>query len=256
MKLKILYFDIETAPTLGYLWHPAQGYVSPSQTLHEFFLLSWAAKWCGEKKIHSAVVTPKEAKDQDDERIISLLADLVRDADVVVGHNMDRFDLARVNSRVMLLGLEPLGPVDTIDTLKLAKGNFGFVHNKLDWLAQQLGLGNKIKTDFQLWKDCYFGSQKALNEMLRYNKEDVVLLEGVFEAMKPYVKSLRRLYEADEEGQVICPTCGAEGEKNFIARKYYRTKSGTYPQYQCVQCRRYHTSRKAIKETRGALKPR
>lgn len=257
MKLKVLFFDIETAPLLAHIWHPAQGWVTNEQMLHDSFLLCWAAKWDDSDKVISARLSSAEAKAQDDGRIVALLADLIREADVIVAHNGDKFDLPRVNQRLLLLGLEPLGPKTTIDTLKLARKNFALAHNKLDYLASELGFGNKIKTDFSLWRSAYLGDVAALKEMQAYNVHDVVLLQQVFERMTPYVQHLTRLYEADYDGQMICLYCGNEGIENFQKRGKYRTQASTFQRVQCKNptCLKYGRWRVSDKRSRAKIYP-
>jgi len=240
--VRILHFDIENAPLLAFIWSPWDQGVTHERLIHDTFLLSWAAKWDGERGVLSDVLSPQEALDQDDSRIVESLADLIREADIVVAHNGDKHDVPKLNGRLLQLGLEPLGPVQTIDTLKLAKRNFNIAYRKLDYIGEFLGLGRKIKTDFDLWKRCYHGEEKALAEMERYNKRDVVLLEKVFNAMKPYVRHLPRL--RDGEGHA-CPSCGSE---RLMRRGFYRTNSGNFPKYQCGDCGRYSRSRKAEPE--------
>lgn len=245
-KLKILYFDVETAPLLAYIWSPFDEYVPHDRLVHDSFLLTWAAKWAGERTMYTGVLTQREAVAQDDLRIVDTLADMVRSADIVVAHNIDRFDMPVLNSRLLQQGLEPLGPIQTIDTLKLSKKNFRLAFNKLDHLGEYLGLGRKIKTDFDLWKNCYHGNPAALKKMSTYNQQDVRLLEKVFDHMKPYVRQLTRLTDVDISGGVQCPWCG---NKNLVRRGFYRTQSGNFPKYQCgdAQCARYVRGRKAEK---------
>ena len=203
--------------------------------LQSTFLLNWGAKWT-EGKVISGLVTPEEAKNRDDRRIITDLANLIRKADVCVAHNGDGFDLPMLNNRLLYWQLEPLGNVRTIDTLKLARKNFRLEYNKLDYLAEYLGLGRKIKTDMELWKGCLDGDPKSLQAMKKYNRQDVLLLEKVFHTMKPYVRQLPRLFDAERENERACPTCGSE---DFWARGYYRTQSGTFGNLQCQKCGRY-----------------
>ncbi len=51
MKTKILVFDIETSPSLGYVWGKYKQYVIEFE--QEWNMLCFAYKWLGEKKIHS-----------------------------------------------------------------------------------------------------------------------------------------------------------------------------------------------------------
>jgi hypothetical protein len=241
--LRVLFWDIETAPLLAHVWSLwDKGGIPPARLLKDGFILSWSAKWRGERKVHSAVLTSEEAKSQDDSRIVQALADLLREADVIVAHNGDRFDLPKLNGRLMKHGLEPLGPVQTIDTLKLAKKNISLASNRLDYLGSVLGLGRKIDTTMALWGACYVGDPKALREMVRYNRQDVVLLEEVFEALRPYVRGLTRLVDGEGLG---CPSCGSA---ELTKRGSYRTQSSTFQKFHCQKCGRYSRARKADPE--------
>lgn len=250
----VLVFDIETAPLLAHIWQARTEYVPHHALVHDSFLLSWAAKWYGspENNVFSAVLTTDEAKNQDDSRIVSLLADMVRNADVTIAHNIDRFDIPMLNNRVLALDLDPLGPVRTIDTLKLAKKNFRLAYNKLDYLGEFLGVGKKIPTDFDLWLRCYHGDREALNEMVTYNRQDVVLLERVFDKIKPHVRNLPRLFDAGWDGQLGCPHCGST---KLVIRGYYRTQASTFPKFQCKGCRRYHRARSSTAQPKFKVHP-
>jgi len=246
--LKILFFDIETAPMLSFIWSPLTEYVGDHMSVKESFMLGWAAKWWGSDAVIADFLSSDEAIAQDDDRVLVSLADLIREADIVVAHNADRFDMPEVNGRLLRAGLEPLGPVDTIDTLKLAKASFRLPYNNLNYLAQTLGLGEKIPTTFKLWRECYAGNKAALEEMQDYCANDTVLLESVFDAMIPHVKRLRRLF--DNLG-MQCPYCGDE---DWQSRGYKRTQAGLFQQFQCNSCGRYSRKRKSEKE-KGDMVP-
>lgn len=250
--LKILFFDIETAPLLAHVWRPYDGYISHPQLVHDSFMLTWAAKWAGDERVMSARLTKAEARSQDDSRIVGKLADLVRQADIVVAHNVRRFDIPMLNNRVMLLGLEPLGPTREIDTLVLAKKNFRLAYNKLDYLAEVLGLGRKIKTDFDLWLEAYHGDQDALKEMDRYCRHDVELLEQVFHKILPYARNVGRLVDADREMERACPFCGSD---RLQKRGFHRTNASNFQRFQCNDCKKYSRTRSAARNTKLGVHP-
>jgi len=241
-KLRVLLYDIESGPLLAHIWHPTDQYVTHDRLIHDSFLLTWSAKWLGEKTITSGCVTPQEAIDQNDSRIVFELAEMIREADVVVAHNGDRFDIPMLNNRLLVLGLTPIGPKRSIDTCKLAKRNFRLAYNKLDYLGEILGLGKKLKTDFQLWKSCYHGDQTALNKMLKYNRRDVVLLEQVYEALMPYVTGTPRLVIPEFDGQHVCPHCGSE---HLMKRGFHHTNVSHFQKWSCSDCTKYSRSRKS-----------
>lgn len=249
--LRILFWDIETAPLLAYVWSAKTHYVGSHQFIHDSFMLCWAAKWADGKKVHSDVLTSEEAREQDDRRVVVSLANLLRQADVVVAHNGDRFDIPMLNNRLLTLGEEPLGPVKTVDTLKLAKKTVRLASNKLDYLAEQMGCGRKIKTSFQMWKDCYHGHHSALKQMVKYNRQDVRVLEDVYAGLEPYVKGLPRLVDA-AGSDAVCPTCGSA---DLSRDGWHRTNASSFPRFRCGSCKRHCRSRKADPSKRVALHP-
>lgn len=244
-NLRILLYDLETAPLLAYVWRAAEDYIPHERMIHDTFLLTWSAKWYGEKQVMTGVLTSKEARKQDDSRIVKELADLMREADVIVAHNAKNFDVPMFNNRLLKLRLPPIGPVSVVDTLAIAKKNFRLAYNKLDYLADILFHEHKIKTEFKLWKECYHGDDKALAAMSRYNIQDVKLLEKVFDALLPYAKNLTRLNEPSTDKEFACPTCGST---NLQRRGFYRTQASTFQRYECNSCGRYSRARTAEKK--------
>lgn len=243
--LRVLLYDIETAPMLAHIWQAKTEYVAYDFLVQDFWLLSWSAKWWGDTETYySEVVTPKEAKRQDDARIVETLANLIREADIIVAHNGDSFDLPKLNARLVVLGLEPIGPKQTIDTRTLASKSFRLAYNKLDYLGEKLVGERKIDTGgFDLWLACIHGDKAALDLMLQYNEQDVFLLEKVFDRMLPYVKNLPRLVTpALGKSLDVCPYCGSEKRQR---RGYHHTSASSYPKFQCTGCGRYHRSAKA-----------
>jgi DNA polymerase elongation subunit (family B) len=250
--LKVLLFDIETAPMLAYIWNPAEQYVTMDRLIEDTFILNWGAKWWGKDGVTSHTVTKKEALARDDTRLVRKLGEMIRQADVIVGHNVNSFDLPKLNGRLLVLGEEPVGPVRTVDTRVLSKKNFGLAYNKLDYLGQALGLGRKIKTDFDLWRESLQGNTKALRQLAEYNVQDVLLLEKVFDKIAPYVRNMPRLFEAEREGQRACPYCGNEA---LQPRKYYRTQASTFTQYQCGVCGKYSRARTTERRKKLGVHP-
>ena len=252
--LRTLLFDIETSPMLSYIWGLRnQDYIPFGQVVHDSFMLCWSAQWRGEKKLISGCLTPTEVLAQVDQRIVVDLADLIREADVVVAHNGRGFDIKMLKNRLLLLGLDDIGPVTVLDTLTLARKNFRLASNRLGYLGEQLGVGTKHATGgFQLWRDCYLGDEKALAKMLRYNRQDVVLLGKVLERMLPYLQGVPRLMDGDgSDLDGGCPWCGGEVKKDG----FYRTNASTFQKVKCSQCgkeSRWHT---AIAGKKQRLRP-
>lgn len=243
---KILVMDIETAPILAFVWSKWNNNIyNNEQFVHDWFMLTWAVKWMGEDKVYSGKLTSKEAKNEDDKRIVKELADYMNEADYVLAHNGDKFDFPRINSRLALNGLKPISPYVSIDTCKLARRNFGFTSNKLDDLLKQFGLSGKTSTDFSLWRRCVEGDLTALKEMESYNKNDVVILEKLYMVLRPYIKGLPNLVQS-VTGMGKDKACAVCGSTDLKHDGYYRTNANIFNSYRCNSCGGFSRGRKSI----------
>jgi DNA polymerase elongation subunit (family B) len=186
---KELYFDIETCfNTVGIFdLKVRSGYVSPECILKPSFVICWAACWIGGKEIFSGVVSPSSARKGDDAKILKPLWELLNEADVVIGHNCDNFDIKKMNYRFLLHGLDPPEKYKTVDTLKVARKNFSAESNKMDYLSGRLNGLKKHDMQFGDWVDCSTGKPEALNRMLKYCKNDVKEGSALYQKMLGWI---------------------------------------------------------------------
>lgn len=166
-------------------------------------------------------------------------------------HNCN-FDVPTLNTRFIKNGLMPPTPYRVIDTLKESKKHFRFESNKLDYLGQTLGLGNKIKTTFSLWENFLKGDKSAMNEMLKYNEQDVLLLEDVYLTLRPYIKSHPNLNLYIESDVNRCPSCMSD---QLSWEGNYATNVNRYRSFRCKSCGSVGRSRESniSKEHRKSL---
>ena len=80
---KILILDIETVPMKAYVWKRWKENISLDQTISEWFILCWSAKWLNNEYTYYDNLTPEEIKEEDDYRILSSLYNLLDEADIV-----------------------------------------------------------------------------------------------------------------------------------------------------------------------------
>jgi DNA polymerase elongation subunit (family B) len=243
---KMLVLDIETAPLLANIWGIWNQNINLEAIHSDWFMLTWSAKWLFDKKIYSDRVTPKEAIENNDKRIVKSLIDLLNQADIVITHNGDKFDLPRINTRAIINNLTPPLSYLSIDTLKVAKRSFAFTSNKLDYINKQLGLEVKTKTDITLWRDCFHGKEEGLKRMEKYNINDVKIHEQTYLRMRPYIKSHPNLSLFVIDGDEACPSCGSKEIKD--TGKSYVTGSNTYETFRCESCNSIGRRRKANKK--------
>ncbi|NQU99174.1 MAG: ribonuclease H-like domain-containing protein [Parcubacteria group bacterium] len=207
---KILLFDIETAPIEIYAWDLYPQYVTIDKIIHDWFVLTWSAKWLFNSKVEHDRVTRKESLKRDDKRIVKNLWKLMDKADCIIAHNASKFDVPKMNTRFLKYDLPGPAPYQVVDTLVVAKRMFKLTSNKLDYLCRFLGLDVKLDTNFDLWKDCVHGDNKALAKMDNYCVNDVKILEDVYLRLRPYIKSHPNVALYMDSDVTLCPNCGSK----------------------------------------------
>ena len=244
---KILIFDIETAPIKAYIWKLWKTDVHLEQIINDWFCIAWSAKWLYSSNTMGSVLTPEEIKNEDDKRIMTSLWKLINEADIVVSHNGNKFDIPRINSRFIINGLSPTKPYFSVDTCQVARRQFGFSSNKLDALATHFNIPHKLETSFELWKQCLDGDKKALQYMLKYNKKDVTILEEVYLKLRPWIKNHPNMGNLTSTTNA-CANCGSENI-SVIPDKFYYTSVGKYPLFRCNECNAISRGRKKVNES-------
>lgn len=225
--MKILALDIESAPNVAHVWGLWQQNIGLPQIIDAGYVMCWAAKWVGEKEIMFDSIYHSSPK-----RMLQRIHKLLDQADVVIHWNGSKFDIPTLNKEFVEYGMNPPAPYKQLDLLRTSRSQFRFPSNKLDYVAQALHLGKKYKTKgHELWIACMNKNQEAWEEMETYNKQDVVLLERIYEVFLPWIKGHpnRSLYT----GKVGCPHCSS---KKVEKRGYSYTKARTYQRYQCKNC--------------------
>jgi uncharacterized protein YprB with RNaseH-like and TPR domain len=231
---RVAFFDIETAPSLGWFWGKLWE-TSIIDVAQPWYMLSFAYKWQGESKIHVHALPdyPRFKNDkEDDGYLIEDLHALFDEADVLIAHNGDRFDIRKANARFIMQNKRPPSPYKTIDTLKAARRFFHFESNKLNDLGLYLKVGRKMPhTGFDLWSRCMRGVRSAWKTMKEYNVRDIVLLERVYEKLKPYMSNHPDLTIYHDN--IGCPTCCST---HIHRRGFAVSRKRKYRRYHCGNC--------------------
>jgi DNA-directed RNA polymerase subunit RPC12/RpoP len=249
-KPKILIFDVETAPVMAFVWQRWKVNVAMNQVIQDNYVLSWSAKWLGEDTVHwDALYRHKDvyaADPTDDSAIMETLWDLLDEADYVVAHNGNRFDIPVVSGRFLVHGMQPPSTYQSIDTLLMARRCFKLTSHRLDDLGNYLGVGRKIDTGgFELWSDVVLHQDMgAFKRMVDYNIQDVELLESVYLELRPWDKKHPSTVVMGDLDKIQCNTCGSERVKKNGS---YATNTQIYQKYKCTECGHNMRSRQAVK---------
>lgn len=242
-KPKVILFDIETSLMINYTFTLWPDNIGTNNIHQDWFVISACWKELGKKKVHSISINDFKRKSAtDDSVVVKTLRDALSEADIVIGHNSDKFDIKKLNTRLMVNRLQPLEKVIQIDTLKEIKKIASFSSNRLDYLCQVLlGVG-KAKTSEGLWVRATNGDKASVNEMVKYNKVDVVRLEELYLIMKPYMKSHPHVGAMqDKDRHTTCPSCGGNSFDKSHDKIRYTAAGVKKLQRQCADCHKYST---------------
>ena len=237
--MNILLIDIETRPSLAYVWSLWDDRVPLDRLIEEGEMICFAAKWLDDPVVHfkSTFHNGKPA-------MLRHAWDMFDRADAVMHYNGTRFDIPHLCREFVQAKMLPPSPYKQIDLLNTVKRRFRFVSNKLAHVAPALGLDGKVENGgFQLWLDCMAGNKKAWATMREYNVRDVTLLEELYHVLQPWILGHphRGLYDGLDEG--CCPSCGSD---STIRKGYAHTPTSTFQQYLCKDCGRWFRGTKSI----------
>lgn len=231
--MKIILFDIETSPLLGYAFG-----LYEQNILHverDSFMMSFAYKELGVDGVvcKSLRDYPLYKRDKyNDKALVKELHEVLESADILIAHNGDSFDIKVANSRFIMNGLSPVSDKISIDTLKEARKKFRFASNKLTDLAQYAGIGQKLETGKGLWIDCIHGKKEAWEKMEEYNIQDVKLLEGIYLWLRPWMKKHPNM-NVIAGTATKCPKCLSNRLMKY-GRRY--KDGGIFQRYKCNDC--------------------
>lgn len=200
---RVLIYDIETAPLLGYCWSLWDNNIGLNQIHSDWHVLSWAAKFLGEDDVYyqdqrNAVHV------EDDKEILQGIWKLLDECDFVITQNGKKFDQKKLNARFVIHGMKPPSAYRHIDVLQIAKSQFGFTSNKLQYMTDTLCTkykksGHAKFSGFELWSECLKGNLEAFSEMEDYNILDILSLEELYLIISPWDAKLPNFDVYDEE---------------------------------------------------------
>lgn len=245
---KILITDIETSPMLNYQWTIWQQGCTVDQIFRDWHILTWAARWLGESEtMFDSMYADASYKpwSEDDSRPVKSLWKLFDEADWIITHNGDKFDIKKMNTRFILHGLGSPSPYKSIDTLKIAKRYFSFTSNKLEYISKRLcGRGKVEHEGHGLWRKCIAGDRAAWQKMLEYNIGDIDVLEEVYFRLRGWDRLHPSFITFSETREAVCTVCGSANLSE--SGTPHRTNVSIFPGYRCDDCGHFMRGRKSI----------
>lgn len=263
MTAKILTIDIETFPISALVWGLFDQNIGIEQIETEWSIASYAAKWLGKREMIYADTSGRgPGKVRDDKPLMKGLWNLLDEADLIVAQNGKRFDVKKINARLVEHGFGPYSPIRVIDTLVVSKKTFGFTSNKMAWTGKHIAKRPKLEhrrfPGIELWKECLKDNPKAWRDMKTYNCEDVRVCEQKYKVLRPWISNHPNLgVYIKGHDRPLCPHCGSARmivDKHRLLAK----QQGAYVQYKCGDCGSYargKTMQLPLEKRRSLLVP-
>ena len=231
---KILIFDLESTPMVSYNFGLFKQNIGIGQVIEKPHLISWAATWYGSDEVFGDVNTSSEMIGHDDSRITASLWRVLDEADIVVAHYGNKFDIPLARTRFIANGMPPTSPFKSVDTKQVSSRYFKMYSNKLDALATMFGIEGKFDTNFDLWKRCMEGNDDALDEMFKYNLQDVEVLQAVYVKLLPFMDNHPNMNVYTTDDVPVCTKCGSTHLTPIKTK--ITTSINVFNAYRCDDC--------------------
>lgn len=254
-QLKWLLVDTEWAYANGYFFPSKKPQFIPARNIkHRQFCPNASWMWDHQVSVQSVSVLDDYKtfkKDFRNDKVCAVaMHKVMSEADVIVAHNLDRFDLPMLNVIFKLHGLGPIPEKKMLDTLKEARKHFRFAGNGLDDLLKLFGhSGKEEKPDWFLMTE---GDEKEIKKSIKYCNRDVKGLQIVLNELKPWMKNLPKPRNKEEKNFYGITECDACGSKRLRNKGLDGAAGKPYPRVKCSEC--MHNMKGDIKLWRKAHK--
>lgn len=225
-KRQILLFDLETSELDANRGH----------------ILCAAAKWLDEKKVYTWRIDEgkgyRKTADSfhNDSHITQALVEMVDSAAAVIAYYGDygRFDVPYLNTRALARRLKPCATAVVIDPWMTARYRLKLARNSMAAVAELVKAPTqKTHLPWPEWHAAKFGDSKAITKLLKYNVNDLHVLEHVYKALVPLMPTHPVLFAGKRDGKIVCPACGHDRSRSIGLRK---TSTAEVQRRSCGNC--------------------
>lgn len=235
--MRTLCLDIENFPCEVWSWGLGEQHIPLEFLKRDWTVCAWAAHWVGEPASKAIYMDNRGRRDvYDDKHLIKELVKLMNKADVIIGQNVQNFDIRKLAARASFHKLPPFRPVKITDILTEERRVFAFTSHKL---AYKTGMNTTYKKlehkefpGFDLWKACMKNEPKAWRAMEEYCVHDVLSTEERYIDVRGWIRTHSM---GPQDGIMRCK-CGST---NIEKRGFAYTDAGKYQIYSCKDCKKW-----------------
>ncbi len=159
------------------------------------WMVSWALKERGNKPVKVDSITHEDIMSREfDKPLITRLLNEMRKFDVIVGYYSSAFDLPFTFSRSKYWNIpyferEELHQIDLYFQLR---AKLATSRKSLKVLTRFYGIDGKTELEFKYWKLASIGMKPELDELIEHNRQDVIILENLFDKFEDTCKFNKR----------------------------------------------------------------
>lgn len=239
-QLKILHLDIENFPAEFWAWDIGEQHLTIDFMKRDWNICAWAAGWDHESDDKIVYMDNRNRRNiYDDKRLVKKLIKMMNQADIIIGQNIDRFDIRKVATRADFHKLGPFKPCKTTDILTEEKRVFAHTSQSLAYKTERNRKYKKLKHEkypgIELWKACMRNELPAWEAMEEYCIHDVKAAKERYHDVKPWIRT-HHVTMADGVTRCKC------GSTNLKPDRYLWTDAGRFRLYHCLDCGKWPRS--------------
>jgi hypothetical protein len=248
-KPRVLFFDIETSLIGAWVFRCGKQVIRPNQLQTDNFISNIICiTYCWDDGKPVKALTWEAVKGgYSCKKMIATFDKIIQQADITIGKNSDRFDVKHINTQRLLTqdyGM-PEWAAHTDDLEKQMRRYLYLPSYGLDYFARLLGLGGKMKMEFQDWVDLAENNKnakKSFKKMVRYGKKDTLDTRAIWNYC---VKHFRPKHNAATyQGEHVCTNCGSKDIRKNGTRvcgktrkqQWYCRSHNGFAGYTCIPC--------------------
>ena len=159
------------------------------------WMVTWALKERGKKEVVVDAITHKDVMNRTfDKELLARLLEEMKQYDVIVTYFGSVFDLPFILTRGKYWKLpyfhrEELHQIDMFFQLR---GKLATSRKSLKVITQFFDIAGKTNLDFKYWKLASIGLEPELSELKEHNRQDILILEKLFDEFEDYCKFTKR----------------------------------------------------------------
>lgn len=161
---------------------------------NDYLICSAIKDWKSDKVWTANISTDDVLSHKFDKDLVAKTRAELDKYDIIVTYNGILFDNKMFRTRMMAHNIDPFDLKEKIgfDLYWKVRSLLNLSRSSLKVATKFFGIDGKTDLDFSVWKLAALGDKKVMKGLLEHNRQDVIILEKLFEKIRPYCKFDKR----------------------------------------------------------------